>query len=174
MALLDLNKDTMGTECTTDTFVHAQEVLMRITQYSQPVRDIQMVCDHPSLIIAIHKQITDMQAERFLPPSCDHATFEQHIQQLRHKLNEARNAPGMEGTDQETQQELDVMIRDAQEACVEVQNLSMQIPNVLALAGQVVPPPPNPPKSQDRSSMTPRTFPEQIKLHCEVGFNNSG
>ena len=52
IAIIDLNQETMGSEATTDAFVQAQEVLMRIAQYSQPVRTIQTVCDHPSQIVA--------------------------------------------------------------------------------------------------------------------------
>jgi hypothetical protein len=75
MALLDLDKETLATEATTDAFVQAQEVIVRIAQYSQPVRTIQAVCDHPNQIIALQKQITDLQTQQFLPPPCEHATF---------------------------------------------------------------------------------------------------
>jgi hypothetical protein len=37
MAIIHLNQETMGSEATTDAFVQAQEVLLRIAQYSQPV-----------------------------------------------------------------------------------------------------------------------------------------
>jgi hypothetical protein len=55
MALIDLNQDTMGTEATTDAFVQAQEVMMRIAQYSQAVQTIQAVCDHPEQGIGLQK-----------------------------------------------------------------------------------------------------------------------
>jgi hypothetical protein len=90
MAVLDLNKETMGTEATIETFVQAQEVMVRIAQYSQPVRTIQAVCDHPNQIVTLQKQITDLLTQRFLPPSCDHTTFEQQIKHLRDELDEAR------------------------------------------------------------------------------------
>jgi hypothetical protein len=53
MALLDLNKETMDGEATTDAFIQAQEVMIRIAQYSQPVRTIQAVCDHPLQILGL-------------------------------------------------------------------------------------------------------------------------
>ena len=37
MALIDLNQETMRSEATSHSFVQAQEVMMRIVQYSQPV-----------------------------------------------------------------------------------------------------------------------------------------
>jgi hypothetical protein len=46
MALIVLNRAKMGTETTTDAFIQAQEVMMRIAQYSHPVRTIQAVCNH--------------------------------------------------------------------------------------------------------------------------------
>jgi hypothetical protein len=61
MAIIDLNQETMGSEATTHTFVQAQEVLMRIAQYSRPVRTFQAVCDHPSQMMALRKQLTDLQ-----------------------------------------------------------------------------------------------------------------
>jgi hypothetical protein len=105
MALLDVNKETMDTKATIDAFVQAQELMIRIAQYSQPVRTIQAVCDHPSQIVALQKQITDLQTKRFIPPSCDHTTFEQQIQQLRDDLDEARKTPRTVGTDKDLRQE---------------------------------------------------------------------
>jgi hypothetical protein len=77
----------MGAEATTDPFVQAQEAMKRIAQYSQPVRTIQALCDHPEQIVTLQRQITDLQSKQFLPPPCDHTTFEQHIQQLRNELD---------------------------------------------------------------------------------------
>jgi hypothetical protein len=34
--------------------------MTRIAQYSQPVRTIQEVCDHPQQIIALQRQVTDL------------------------------------------------------------------------------------------------------------------
>jgi hypothetical protein len=76
MAVIDLNQEMMGTEATTYAFIQAQEVMMRIAQYSQPVRTIQAVCDHPEQMIALQNKITDLHAKQFLPPPCDHMTFE--------------------------------------------------------------------------------------------------
>jgi hypothetical protein len=42
----------MGKEATSDAFIQAQEVMMKIAQYSQPVRTIQAVCDDPEPIVA--------------------------------------------------------------------------------------------------------------------------
>jgi hypothetical protein len=63
MALIDLNQEMLDAEATTDAFVQAQEVMMRIAQHSQPMRTIQAVCGHPAQITALQKQITDLQAK---------------------------------------------------------------------------------------------------------------
>jgi len=101
MALLDLNRETMGTEATEDAFVQAQEVMVRISQYSQPVRTIQAVCDHPNQIITLQKQVTNLQAKQFLRPSCDHTTFEEQIQKLMNELDEDQRTPRPVGTDED-------------------------------------------------------------------------
>jgi hypothetical protein len=85
----------------TDAFTQAQEVLMWVAQYSQPVREIQMVCNHPSQIIALQKQVTDLQTKQFLPTPCDHTVQEQHIQKLRSDLDEAWRTSRTAGTDEE-------------------------------------------------------------------------
>jgi hypothetical protein len=140
MALIDLSQETMGTEATTDAFVQAQEEMMRIAQYSQPVRTIQAVCDHPEQIIALQKQVTDLQAKAFLPsPSCDHMTFEQQIQQLRSELDEARKTARTVGTDEDLRRELDDMTRDAREASEDASSLRTQLANALSLAARVAP-----------------------------------
>jgi hypothetical protein len=143
MALLDLNHDRMGSEQTSDAFVQAQEVITRIAQYSQPVRTIQVVCDHPQQIIALRKQITDRQTKQFLPsPSCDHSAFDQEIQQLKNDLEQARRIPRTDGTDDEIRRELEDMRRDAQEVSIENASLRTQLVNVLSLASRVAPTPP--------------------------------
>jgi hypothetical protein len=116
MAILDLHKEMRGTDNMPDGFRQAQGVLMRVAQDSQSVREIQMVCDHLSQIIALQKQVMDMQAERFLPPSCDHPALDQTIQQWRNELDEARRTPRMVGTNEDLRWELDDMTRDVREA----------------------------------------------------------
>jgi len=54
----------------------AQQVLRRVAQYTKPVAMVQRLCDPPAQIIALQKQITDPQTQQFLPPECDHSTFE--------------------------------------------------------------------------------------------------
>jgi hypothetical protein len=40
-----------------------QQVLGRVAQYSQPVREIQQVCSHPTEIIDLRNQITILRAQ---------------------------------------------------------------------------------------------------------------
>jgi hypothetical protein len=139
MELIDLNQETMGSEATIDAFVQAQEVMMRTVQYSQPMRTIQAVCDHPEQIIALQKQITDLQRKQFLPPSSDHTTFEQQIQQLRNDLHEVHKTPRTVGMDKDLQKELDNMTWDAWEASDESQSLRTQLVNALSLSPRAAP-----------------------------------
>jgi hypothetical protein len=72
MALINLDKDNVGTEQLSEAFIQTQEVLMCAAQYSQPIREVQMVWEHPQQIIDLQRQITDLQTKQFLPPQCDH------------------------------------------------------------------------------------------------------
>jgi hypothetical protein len=155
MAIIDLNHETMGHEATTDAFVQAQEVLMRIAQYSQPVRTIQAVCEHLIPIIALQKQITDLQMKQFLPASCNHTTFEQQIQLFRNDLDEARRTPRTEETDENLRRELDNMTRDAREASTEAPSLRTQLANVQSLAAPAAPTPPQ--SLQERGQKFPNS-----------------
>jgi len=67
--LIDLDKDNIGTEQLREAFIQTQEVLMRVAQYSPPIREVQMVCEHPQHIIDLQQQITDLQGKQFLPHS---------------------------------------------------------------------------------------------------------
>ena len=54
-----------------------QQVLSRVAQYSQPVREIQQVCRHPAEIADLWNQITILWARAEPPPFvCDHAGYE--------------------------------------------------------------------------------------------------
>jgi len=61
MALINIDKDNVGSEQLREAFIQTQEVLMRVAQYSQPIREVQMVCEHPQQIIDLQRQITDLQ-----------------------------------------------------------------------------------------------------------------
>jgi uncharacterized coiled-coil DUF342 family protein len=140
-------------EATTNAFMQAPEVMMRFAQYSQPMRTIQALCDHPAQIVALQKQISDLQAKQYLPPSCDHTTFEQQIQQLRNDLDKARKTARTVGTDEDLRRELDDMTRDAREASEESRNLRTQLANALSLAVRAAPPAPQ--QQEDRGQKFP-------------------
>jgi len=158
MAIIDLNKETIGPKAITDAFIQAQEVMMRIAQYSQPVRTIQAVCDHPAQIIGLQTQITDLQATRFLPASWDHTTFEQQIQQLRNELDEARKTPRTVETNKDLRREFDDMTRDAREASADATSLRTQLANALSLAAQAAPPAPQQPEDRGQK------FPDSLHI----------
>ena len=91
----------------------AQEVLRRDAEYTEPTDMVQRVCAHPRLNIALQKQITDLQAQRFLPSESDHSILERQAETLRKQLEEARRVARVARTDEQLQQELPDMTRDA-------------------------------------------------------------
>ena len=126
----------------------AQEVLRRVAWYTEPAAIVQRVCDHPVQIIALQKQITDLQTQQFLPPECDHLTFKPQLETLRGELEEARRVPRTAGTDKDPRQELDEMTQDARQSGKEVRALRTQLANALSLAAQVALTPPQQPEGR--------------------------
>src|SRR5882757_10418798 len=137
---------------TTDTdsielLVVTQQVLSRVAQYSQPLREIQQVCNHPAEIADLQNQITILRAQTQPPPLvCDHTDYEMQLTTLRNELEVARRTPRTAGTDEDVRRELDDMTRDAREAREESQNLRTQLANALSLAVRAAPPAPHQPE----------------------------
>jgi len=153
MALIDVDKDNTGHEQLREAFAQTQEVLMRVAQYSQPIREVQMVCEHPQQIIDLQRQITDLQTRQFLPPQCDHTGLEEQIRTLRAERDEALRRPVAPGTDEDLQQELEDMTRDARQSGEEVRGLRTQLANALMLAARTAPAAPQAP--EDRGQKFP-------------------
>jgi len=153
MALIDVDKDNIGYEQLTEAFAQTQEVLMRVAQYSQPIREVQGICEHPQQIIDLQRQITDLQAKQFLPAPCDHTGLEQQMQTLRNERDEALRRPPAPGTNEDLQQELDDMTRDARQSGEEVRGLRTQLANALMLAARAAPAAPQAP--EDRGQKFP-------------------
>jgi hypothetical protein len=66
-----------------------QQVLSRVAQYSQPVREIQQVCRHPADIADLCNHITILRARVEPPPVvCDHTNYETQLASLRNELEE--------------------------------------------------------------------------------------
>ena len=101
MALLDVQGDAIGFEELREVYARTQEVLTRVAQYSQPIREVQMVCDHPQQIIDLQRDIIILQMKQFLPPQCDHTELHQWIQTLMNELDEVRRRPVAPGTDED-------------------------------------------------------------------------
>jgi len=112
---------------------------MRVAQYSQPIREVQMVCEHPQQIIDLQRQITGLQTKQFLPPQCDHTEMEQQIQTLRNERDETLRRPLAPGTDEDLRQELNNMTQDARQSGEEVRSLRTQLANALMLAARTAP-----------------------------------
>jgi len=153
MALIDVDKANIGHEQLREVFAQTQEVLMRVAQYSQPIREVQRVREHLQQIIDLQRQITDLQARQFLPQQCDHTGLEQQIQTLRNERDEALRRPPAPGTNADLQQELDDMTRDARQSGEEVRGLRTQLANALTLAARAAPAAPQAP--EDRGQKFP-------------------
>ena len=135
MGLLDLQRDAVGFKELKEAFRQTQEVLTLVAQYSQPIRELQMVCEQPQHIIDLQRQITDLQTKQFLPPQCDHTALEQQIRILTGERDEARWRPAAPGTNKDLRQELVDMTQDAQQSGEEARSLRRQLANSLILAG---------------------------------------
>jgi hypothetical protein len=153
MALIDVDKDNTGYEQLREASAQTQEVLMRVAEYSQPIQEVQMVCEHPQQIIDLQRQVTDLQTKQFLPPQCDHTALEHQIQTLRIERDEVLRRPPAPGTNEDLQQELDDMIRDALQSGEEVRGLRTQLANALTLAARAAPAAPQAP--EDRGQKFP-------------------
>jgi len=159
MALIDIDKDNIGSEQLRKAFIQTQEVLMRVALCSQPIREVQMVCQHPQQLIDLQRQITDLQTRQFLPPQCDHTELERQIQTLRNERDEAlRRLPAL-GTNEDLQQELDDMTRDARQSGEEVRSLRTQLANALLLAARAAPAAPQAPEDRGQKFPDSPDFP---------------
>jgi hypothetical protein len=131
-----------------------QQVLSRVAQYSQPVREIQQICSHPAEIADLRNQITILRAQTQPAPFvCDHTNYETQLETLRNDLEVARRTPRTAGTDEDLRRELDDMTRDAREASEESRNLRTQLANALSLAARAAPPAPQ--QQEDRGQKFP-------------------
>jgi len=116
IALLDLQRDPVEFEELKNAFGQTQEVSTRVAQYSQPIRVVQMVCEHQQQIIDLQRQLTDLQAKQFLSRQCNHTELEQRIWTLTGERDEARWKPTAPGTDEELREELADMTQDTQQS----------------------------------------------------------
>jgi transcriptional regulator with PAS, ATPase and Fis domain len=153
MALINIDKDNIGNDQLRDLFIQTQEVLMQVAQYSQPIREVQMVCKHPQQIIDLQWQITDLQTRQYLPQQCDHTELEQWIRTLTNKRDEARMRQMDPGTDEELRQVQADMTQDARQSGEEVRGLRTQFANALMLAARAAPATPLAP--EDRGQKFP-------------------
>jgi hypothetical protein len=139
MAFIDIDLDNIRGDLLREVFIQTQEVLMQVAQYSQPIREVQAVCDHPQQIIDLQRQITTLQTKYFLPPHCDHTEIEQRILTLEIERDEARRRPAAIGTDEQLREELEDMTQDARQSGEEARSLRTQLANALMLAARAAP-----------------------------------
>jgi hypothetical protein len=148
MAHIDIDKHNLVSEQLREAFIQTQEVVMRVAQYSQTIREVQRVCEHQKQIIDQQRHITDLQTKQFLPPQCDHTELKRQIQTLRNEREEALRRPPAAGFNKHLQQELDEMTRDPRQSGDEVRGLRMQLANALTLAARVAPAAPQTPEDR--------------------------
>jgi hypothetical protein len=82
--------ETTETEAT-ELLMVTQQILSRVAQYSQPIREIQQVCNHPAEIEDLRNQITILRARaQPAPLVSNHTDYERQLQTLRDNLVIAR------------------------------------------------------------------------------------
>jgi hypothetical protein len=88
--ILDTNlRESTETE-NVELLMVTPQVLSRVAQYSQPVREIQQVCSHPAEITDLRNQITIVRARTEPDPLlCDHTDYETQLANLRNELEVA-------------------------------------------------------------------------------------
>jgi len=150
-----LQRDSIGIDGLRNAFAHTQEVPLRVVQYSQPIREVQMVCNHPQQIIDLQRHITDLQTKQFLPLQCDHTALEQEIRGLTKEWDEARMRPVAPGTDKDLRQERAYMALDARQLAEEVRGFSTQLENAVMLVASAAPA--APPAMADRGQKYPNS-----------------
>jgi len=145
--------ETTETE-TVELRIVTKQVLSRVAQYSQPVREIQHVYSHPAEITDLRNQITILWARvQPVPPLCDYTNYETQLAPLQKELEVARRTPRVEGTDDDIRQDLDDMTWDAREGNAEAVSLRTQLANALSLALWAGPIPPQ--GQEDRGQKFP-------------------
>jgi len=117
----------------------AQEVLRQVAQYTEPANHVQRVCDHPAQIIALQKQITDLQAQQFLPVQWIQTERANPVRGLENELGEARTRPVVEGMNTQPCDDHLAMTHNAQQSGEEVRGSRMQFANALTLGARVAP-----------------------------------
>jgi hypothetical protein len=100
---------------------------------------VQMVCDRPSQIITLQKEINDLKYRKFLPTHCDHTETENRIQILTAKRDESWKRPAASGTDKVLRQELVDMLHDTQQSGEEVRGLRTQSAYSMTLEATAAP-----------------------------------
>jgi len=135
-AVVDVHQDLIRFEELKKTFSQTQEVLTRVAQYSQPICEAQIACNHPNQIIDLQRQIKELQTKQFLPPQCVHTPFEQQIQTLTNEWDEGRRRPTAPRTDEEFRKPFAGMTEDVEQSGKEVRRLRMQLANLLTLSAR--------------------------------------
>lgn len=141
MAVIDIQREAIGTDELYEAFGQTHEVLVRVAHYSQLIRETQMVCNHSQQIIDVQPQITNLQTQQFQPLQRDHSWFKQRLATFKQELEEAKITPRMVGTDEDLRHELDDMSRDAQQLGEEVWAFGTQLANTLSSAARAAPTP---------------------------------
>jgi len=131
----------------------AQVVFRREVHNTEPANIVQRVCKRPAEIIMLQKKITDVQAQQFVPPQCDHTEMENPIQIIKVQGDEAQRRPVAPGRDDKLWEELAVMTQNAWQSGDEVHHLRMQLPNALRSAARASPAAPQAP--EDRGQKNP-------------------
>jgi len=151
----------MRFEETLDMFGKPHKVLLQVARLMEPAEMVQRVCNHPKQILSLQKEITDLTAQHFRHPTCDHSGMDWWIGGLEYDLAQDRRGPAVEDSSDEVHTDPAAMTQDARKSREEVQTLWTQLVNALTLASRVAPAAPQ--GQEDKSQ----------KFRHSTGFSHS-
>lgn len=67
ISFISIHKNGFWSEDLMEAFRQPQVVLTRVAHHSQPIQEVQMVCDHPGHQINLQWQLKYLQIPQFLP-----------------------------------------------------------------------------------------------------------
>ena len=79
---LDVLGDGIRLEETMEFLPECQVALLWVARYTEPAEMVPRFCDHAAQIIMLQKEVTELKAQHFLPPMCDHSELDKKRQTL--------------------------------------------------------------------------------------------
>lgn len=128
---------SMGFEQMQELLVILHEALYGVAWYVEPVEMVQGVCDHPTQIIVLQEEITDLEVLHFLIVTFYNAMIDERMGALQNGHKDAWNRPIADETLKGALAEFAEMTWEAQESREEGCNLRMVFTTALTWVARV-------------------------------------